>query len=105
MLERLFSTISVRMSFVSEPAGAEVHYRRYGDSQGDWQLLGTTPIADVRLPRAVLHWRFGKPGHETAERAGDWRLPWPGYTMTRYGVKAEREGRRAAYLRFRKTSS
>ncbi len=38
-----------------------------------------------------------------AERAADWRLPWPGYTMTRYGVKAEREGRRAAYLRFRKT--
>ena len=29
-----------------------------------------------------------------------WRLPWPDYTMTRYGRKAEREGRRAAYLRF-----
>jgi tRNA (guanine-N7-)-methyltransferase len=38
----------------------------------------------------------------TAERADDWRLPWPGYTMTRYGRKAEREGRRAAYLRFRR---
>ncbi len=38
-----------------------------------------------------------------AERADDWRLPWPGYTMTRYGRKAEREGRRAAYLRFRRT--
>ena len=38
----------------------------------------------------------------TAERASDWRLPWPDYTMTRYGRKAEREGRRAAYLRFRK---
>ena len=41
----------------------------------------------------------------TAERADDWRQPWPDYTMTRYGRKAEREGRRAAYLRFRKTSS
>jgi tRNA (guanine-N7-)-methyltransferase len=40
----------------------------------------------------------------TAEQASDWRLPWVGYTMTRYGRKAEREGRRAAYLRFRKTS-
>jgi tRNA (guanine-N7-)-methyltransferase len=40
----------------------------------------------------------------TAERAADWRLPWTDYTMTRYGRKAEREGRRAAYLRFRKTS-
>jgi tRNA (guanine-N7-)-methyltransferase len=37
-----------------------------------------------------------------AERASDWRLPWDGYTMTRYGRKAEREGRVAAYLRFRK---
>jgi tRNA (guanine-N7-)-methyltransferase len=38
----------------------------------------------------------------TAERACDWRLPWADYTMTRYGRKAEREGRQAAYLRFRK---
>ena len=38
-----------------------------------------------------------------AERADDWRLPWTGYTMTRYGRKAEREGRKAAYLRFRRS--
>jgi tRNA (guanine-N7-)-methyltransferase len=38
----------------------------------------------------------------TAERAADWQLPWPDYTMTRYGAKAEREGRKAAYLRFRR---
>jgi tRNA (guanine-N7-)-methyltransferase len=38
----------------------------------------------------------------TAERASDWQLPWAGYTMTRYGRKAEREGRKAAYLRFRR---
>ena len=38
----------------------------------------------------------------TAERAADWQQPWPDYTMTRYGMKAEREGRRAAYLRFRR---
>jgi tRNA (guanine-N7-)-methyltransferase len=37
-----------------------------------------------------------------AERADDWNLPWSGYTMTRYGRKAEREGRKAAYLRFRR---
>jgi tRNA (guanine-N7-)-methyltransferase len=38
----------------------------------------------------------------TAERAADWRQPWDAYTMTRYGRKAEREGRVAAYLRFRR---
>jgi tRNA (guanine-N7-)-methyltransferase len=39
-----------------------------------------------------------------AERAADWREPWAGYTMTRYGRKAEREGRVAAYLRFRRVA-
>ncbi|MCA6125917.1 tRNA (guanosine(46)-N7)-methyltransferase TrmB [Bradyrhizobium sp. WSM 1704] len=39
-----------------------------------------------------------------AERAIDWQQPWPDYTMTRYGAKAEREGRKAAYLRFRRTA-
>ncbi|MBC7579786.1 tRNA (guanine(46)-N(7))-methyltransferase TrmB [Tardiphaga sp.] len=40
----------------------------------------------------------------TAERAADWSRPWPDYTMTRYGRKAEREGRKAAYLISRKVS-
>jgi tRNA (guanine-N7-)-methyltransferase len=38
----------------------------------------------------------------TAERADDWRKPWASYTMTRYGRKAEREGRRASYLIFQR---
>ena len=38
----------------------------------------------------------------TAEQASDWRRPWDGYTVTRYGQKAAREGRVAAYLRFRR---
>jgi tRNA (guanine-N7-)-methyltransferase len=39
-----------------------------------------------------------------AERADDWRLPWEGYTLTRYGRKAEREGRAANYLRFERVA-
>ncbi len=69
VLARLWSTLSVRMSFVTEPVGADVYYRHYGDPAENWERLGTTPIEDVRLPRSVLHWRFEKPGHETAERA------------------------------------
>jgi tRNA (guanine-N7-)-methyltransferase len=35
-----------------------------------------------------------------AERADDWRLPWAGHALTRYGQKALRESRPATYLRF-----
>jgi len=38
----------------------------------------------------------------TAERADDWRLPWPGFTSTRYEAKAKREGRMPCYLIFRR---
>jgi tRNA (guanine-N7-)-methyltransferase len=38
----------------------------------------------------------------TAERADDWRLPWPGFSGTRYEAKAKRDGRNPCYLVFRK---
>jgi tRNA (guanine-N7-)-methyltransferase len=37
-----------------------------------------------------------------AERADDWRQPWPGYAGTRYEAKAKREGRAPCYLTFRR---
>jgi tRNA (guanine-N7-)-methyltransferase len=37
-----------------------------------------------------------------AERADQWREPWPGYGGTRYEAKALREGRRPSYLVFRR---
>jgi tRNA (guanine-N7-)-methyltransferase len=38
----------------------------------------------------------------TAERADDWRLPWRGFTPTRYEAKARREGRVPCYLIFQR---
>jgi tRNA (guanine-N7-)-methyltransferase len=50
----------------------------------------------------LAHVRGSRDFTWTAEHADDWRKPWPGFTMTRYGRKAEREGRRATYLIFRR---
>ena len=38
----------------------------------------------------------------TAERATDWREPWPDWTRTRYETKAIREGRTPHYLTFQR---
>jgi len=38
----------------------------------------------------------------TAERADDWRAPWPGFAGTRYEAKAIRAGRTPCYLIFRR---
>jgi tRNA (guanine-N7-)-methyltransferase len=74
------------MARVLKPEG-EFRFVSDIDDYGAWALRHVLRSPD-------FHW--------TAERASDWRLPWADYTMTRYGMKAEREGRRAAYLRFRK---
>ena len=37
-----------------------------------------------------------------AQCADDWRLPWAGFTSTRYEAKAKREGRSPCYLIFRR---
>ena len=62
----------------------------------------TTNTAALRPVWTLFHLARSPDFSWIAERASDWRLPWPDYTMTRYGRKAEREGRVAAYLRFRK---
>ncbi len=41
----------------------------------------------------------------TAERADDWRQPWPGFFRTRYEAKAEREGRVPCYLIFKRIAN
>jgi tRNA (guanine-N7-)-methyltransferase len=40
-----------------------------------------------------------------AAKADDWRLPWTGWTATRYETKARAEGRPSAYLTFRRRAS
>jgi tRNA (guanine-N7-)-methyltransferase len=39
-----------------------------------------------------------------AEKADDWRLPWPEWVETRYEAKAKREGRTPAYFVFRRSN-
>jgi tRNA (guanine-N7-)-methyltransferase len=38
----------------------------------------------------------------SAERAGDWKSPWPGFAGTRYEAKAKRVGRLPCYLSFQR---
>jgi len=61
-------------------------------------------VSDIADYTAWTLWHFARSPHFAwmAERADDWRQPWHGYTITRYGQKATREGRLAAYLRFRR---
>jgi tRNA (guanine-N7-)-methyltransferase len=66
-------------------SGAKLHFATDVDDYAAFVLARV-----ARLP--ALAW--------TAERADDWRHPWPGWTSTRYEQKALREGRVPTYLTF-----
>jgi tRNA (guanine-N7-)-methyltransferase len=66
---------------------------------GEFRFVTDWPDYAAWTLRHLMH----APAFEwTAERADDWRLPWPGFTSTRYEAKAKREGRVPCYLIFRR---
>lgn len=62
MLE--MTTIS---TIVSTPAGAAVNVRAFTDPPDQWQLIGTTPVSDVRLPSTAVVYRLVLEGYQPQE--------------------------------------
>jgi eukaryotic-like serine/threonine-protein kinase len=65
-LARLMAEVSDRVSIETEPPGARVFVQRVGDS--DSTSLGTTPLQQVRVPRADYRLRVVKDGYAPAQR-------------------------------------
>jgi eukaryotic-like serine/threonine-protein kinase len=65
-LTALWPTIAVRLTMATEPEGAEVWYKEYTDTSGEWHQLGRTPLTDVRLPRGTIRFRIAKDGYAPA---------------------------------------
>src|SRR5262249_58441110 len=84
---------------------------RLGQEEGGGGLArGLGPGADFRFVPDwpdYAEWTLARlvQSHEfvwTAERADDWRKPWPQFTSTRYEAKAKQAGRAPCYLVFRR---
>lgn len=66
-LLRAFEGSTHLVTIATEPAGAEVMFRAYSDTDGEWIPLGTTPLKAVRAPLGMLRWRIAKAGFEPHE--------------------------------------
>jgi serine/threonine protein kinase len=62
-LDRISNTISVN----TEPPGATISYNEYGDVDGEWKVIGQTPLDGVRLPVGVFRIRIEAEGFEPRE--------------------------------------
>jgi eukaryotic-like serine/threonine-protein kinase len=65
-LAGLLPRCSVALNVTTDPPGARVYTREYASTDGEWKLLGVTPLTKVRLPVDLLLWKFEKEGFDTA---------------------------------------
>jgi len=63
-LATLWESFSWLTSIPTKPSGAMVFRRPYGNPNGDWELLGTTPLYDIRIPLGLSLLRMELDGHE-----------------------------------------
>jgi dienelactone hydrolase len=66
MLEQLRAEFSLPISILSDPPGAAVTARFYGDPDGGRIELGRTPLENVLYPRGVTRLELELAGHRTA---------------------------------------
>ena len=57
-LAKLWPLISYQASLETTPPGVTVYRRDYGDANAPWELVGTTPLKNVRQPRGMFVWKF-----------------------------------------------
>jgi dienelactone hydrolase len=75
-LQGLWSRVSWDTNLDSEPEGAHVYRRAYG-TDNDWEDLGTTPLANIRVPHGLSELRLELPGYRTLHRTiGGGHLNW-----------------------------
>ena len=63
-LKKLLPDISRLYRVETVPPGATVMVKPYRAPDGEWHTLGTTPLADFRLPIGLHLWRINLPGYE-----------------------------------------
>ena len=66
LLNQLINRASLEIDVNTEPQGATVFIKKYGDPDAAWSRIGVTPIQSLRLPVTIFRWKIEKEGYETA---------------------------------------
>ncbi|MCG6927129.1 MAG: protein kinase [Acidobacteria bacterium] len=90
-VQEMLDRITLPISIVTEPPGAEVQVRPYAAPDAPWVHLGETPLQGVRVPYALMQWRISKRGFETFEGAPFGERPFTAFAL---GFPLDPEGSR-----------
>jgi len=66
-LNRLWAAISSPVDIKSDPPGARVLAKPYGEPDAEWQLFGQTPLTEPRFPKGFSRIRLELDGRDTID--------------------------------------
>ena len=76
-LEELWTRIAWRVTIPSDPLGATVYRQAYDVATDGWEVLGQTPLENIRIPYGLSRLRFELDGYRPLVRAlGGGHLNW-----------------------------
>ncbi len=55
----------------TEPAGADLYLKGYGEPGAEWMFMGRSPLENLRGPLGYYRWRVVKPGFTTFEGSAE----------------------------------
>jgi dienelactone hydrolase len=67
MLDRLWEAISSPVDIRSEPSGARVLAKPYGQPDAEWTAFGQTPLTTARFPRGFARLRLELDGYDAVD--------------------------------------
>ena len=66
LLERAWPEFTRKITILSEPPGAAVFAKYYGNPDGDWAPIGRTPLESFRYPRGFTRLKLELSGYRTS---------------------------------------
>lgn len=66
-LDKLWPEFTREISIITEPAGAQVSIKYYGQPDSAWIPLGTTPLEKIRFPRGFTRLRIEHAGYRIVD--------------------------------------
>ena len=63
----LWAELTRPLTIETNPPGALITVRDWNDPEGEWLVVGETPLQNTRVPRGMVRWKFEMSGYVTRQ--------------------------------------
>ena len=66
VLQELLAGVSSYQTILTNPPGADIYFKEYSDTAGNWNYIGQSPVDSLQVPKHMIYrFRIDLPGYDT----------------------------------------